>query len=252
MGRLGYMYNDLEGILEAFRLLDVEGVFTHFAKADEKDKTFTFLQLERFKKVLVEIEKAGFMPRYRHARNSAAIIDIEGNGLNLARAGIAMYGLYPSDEVDRTNVNLKQAMSLYSEVSNVKEVNGGMGISYNHRFVAEKKTNVATLPIGYADGYMRILTGRTFVFAKGEKRDVIGTICMDQMMFDATGLDIKVGDKVEILGDNITVDEIAKLAGTINYEVLTSISRRVPRVYLKNGKTVYKVCRILPTGLQDE
>lgn len=248
MTRLGMMptldtIHAIEKMTE-LEYLEVEGMYTHFARADETDKTATRAQVEHFEFVKQGLAKQGVVLPICHVSNSAAIIDMPEYNYDMVRAGIMLYGLYPSEEVSHTNVKLKQVMSLHAKVSRVQEVNEGVGVSYGHKFVTEKKTQIASLPIGYADGYSRSLTGSAEVIIKGQNKivPVIGRICMDQCMIDTTGLNINIGDEVILMGEegtsNVDIDHIAKLLNTINYEVVCMINKRVPRVYTRAGETI--------------
>jgi alanine racemase len=220
----------------------VEGMFTHFAVADEVEKEFTYEQARKFKFICDEIEKEDINIPIKHVSNSAAIIDLPDLNYNMVRAGIMLYGLYPSDEVDKNRVNLKEVMSLKVKISHVKEVEAGIGISYGLIYKTDKPTKIATLPIGYADGYTRLLSGKAKVLVKDKKVPVVGRICMDQCMIDVTGIDVNRGDIVILFGSNgnnsISIDEVAKGVDTINYEIVCMISKRVPRVYVKNNQIV--------------
>jgi len=240
MGRIGLRPNEesaavVQKIL-ALAGLEVEGIFTHFAKADEAVKTFTQRQLELFRTFVdrVEQENSYTFP-LKHAANSAATIDHPESYLDMVRPGIILYGLKPSDEVQLARIELRQAMSLRARVSHVKTVPAGTPISYGGIYTTKAETQIASMPLGYADGYTRLLSGKAKVLCQGQKLPVVGRICMDQTMFEAAGLDVKPGDIVTLLGkdgDNfLSVDELAQELGTINYEIVCMISARVPRVY---------------------
>ena len=220
----------------------MEGIFTHFATADEKDKSYTKLQYNRFMSIIEKLEEKGLNIPVKHVSNSAAIIDFEEYNLDMVRGGIMIYGLWPSDEVNKEKVDLKPAMTLKARISNVKEVPKGTGISYGQIFVTEKESKIATIPIGYADGYTRLLAGKAEVFVKDRKVPVVGRICMDQCMIDVTDIDdVIVGDEVVLFGyeeEYPHVDEIANKLNTINYEIVCMVGRRVPRVYIQNGNIV--------------
>ena len=221
----------------------IEGIFTHFAVADTLDKTYTEGQYERFTWICGELERENVKINVKHCGNSAAIIDLPNMHLNMVRAGIILYGLKPSDEVMLDKIELKQVMSLKVRITHVKEIEAGQSVSYGRRFIAEKKSKIASLPIGYADGYTRMLSGKAEALVKGRRVPVVGRICMDQCMIDVTGIeDVKVGDEVVLFGKQgegfIHIDELAEKLDTINYEIVCMISRRVPRVYVRNGKIV--------------
>lgn len=247
MGRLGFLPDDraVESITNICKLknIEVEGIYTHLALADEKDKTFTLLQMERFQWVIKALEEQGVNIPIKHISNSAAIIDLDDFNLDMVRAGIMLYGLYPSNEVNKLKVNLKPAMTLKCRVSNVKEMCAGNGISYGHIYKTDKTAKIATLTIGYADGFTRMLSGKGEVSINGKRVPIIGRICMDQSMIEVTGTeDVKVGDEVIIFGDGSNnsphIDEVATMLNTINYEIVCMVGRRVPRVYVSNGEIV--------------
>ena len=221
----------------------IEGIFTHFAVADAIDKEYTKGQYEKFNWICGELEKENVKINVRHCGNSATIIDLPDMHMNVVRAGIMLYGLKPSDEVMLDKLELKQVMSLKVRISHVKEIEAGKSVSYGRKFIAEKKSMIASLPIGYADGYTRMLSGKAEALVKGRRVPVTGRICMDQCMIDVTGIeDVKVGDEAVLFGKQgdgfIHIDELAEKLGTINYEIVCMISKRVPRVYIKDGKIV--------------
>jgi alanine racemase len=247
MGRLGFLPNkeSVEEIVKISKLpnLKIEGVYTHFATADEKDKSATRLQYSRFMKIIEELKNRGIHIPIKHVSNSAAIIDFPEYNLDMVRAGIILYGLYPSDEVNRNKMVLKPAMTLKAKVSNVKEVPKGTGISYGQVFVTERKSKIATIPIGYADGFTRLLTSKGEAFIKGKRVPIVGRICMDQCMLDVTEIDnISIGDEAVLFGYGEEgyphIDEIANKLNTINYEVICMMGRRIPRVYIQNKKII--------------
>ena len=247
MNRLGMQYNDetIDSILEMSQLkgLIIEGVFTHFAMADEIDKEFTIQQVEKYNDIINKLENRGLTIPIKHVSNSAAIIDLPQFNMDMVRAGIMLYGLYPSKDVNKNNVKLKEVMTLKAKISQVKEIGEGYGVSYGLKYKCTKKTLVATLPIGYADGFTRMLSGKASVMVKGMKAPIIGNICMDQCLVDVTGLDVKMGDEVILFGGNdangISIDSVSDLLNTINYEIVCMIDKRVPRVYIENNKETY-------------
>jgi len=221
----------------------IEGIFTHFAVADALDKAYTEEQYAKFTWICEELERENVKINVKHCGNSATIIDLPNMHLNMVRAGIILYGLKPSDEVMLDKIELKQVMSLKVRISHVKEIEAGQSVSYGRRFIAEKKSKIASLPIGYADGYTRMLSGKAEALVNGRRVPVVGRICMDQCMVDVTGIeDVKVGDEAVLFGKQgegfIHIDELAEKLDTINYEIVCMISRRVPRVYVKDGKIV--------------
>lgn len=244
MRRLGFNWEDYNKILSIFKYehIKFEGIYTHFAKADEKDKAFTIKQFNRFNLVINELEKNKIKVPIKHVSNSAAIIDLPEFSYDMVRAGIMLYGVYPSDEVGRDNVNLKPVMTFKTRVGHVKYIDENEGVSYGLIYKADRHMKVATLPVGYADGYSRLLTSKAEVLIKSSRREIIGRICMDQLMIDLGKSKAQVGDEVVLFGYNekeeLSVDEVAKWLNTINYEVLCMISRRVPRVYIKSGEIV--------------
>lgn len=247
MGRIGFPADEksAEAIERISRLENVcmEGMFTHFAKADEADKTYTLKQHEKFVRMKTEMEKRGVDIRYFDCDNSAGIIDFPDMKHDLARAGISTYGMYPSDEVDKEAVDLKPALSLISHVSYVKEVEAGTAISYGGTFVAEKKMKVATIPVGYGDGYPRALSNRGEVLIHGKRARILGRVCMDQFMVDVTDIpETKFMDRVVLVGtdeeDRISVEELSDLSGRFNYEFVCCLGKRIPRVYRQNGEIV--------------
>lgn len=246
MSRIGYIPCE-EAVKEVSEInklsnVHIKSIFTHFAKADYRDKTFAEKQLEEFIGFVKQLEDVGVHIPIHQCANSAAMMEMKETSMNLARAGISMYGLYPSEEMDHEAMKLEQAMSIYSHVVHVKEIEAGRGISYGQTFVAKKKMKIATIPVGYGDGYQRNLSNKGYVLIHGQKANIVGRICMDQFMVDVTGMDVRVGDKVTLVGEDgeekILIDELALLAGTFNYEFVCDISKRIPRVYLKDGKIV--------------
>lgn len=246
MSRIGFQANEItiEEIKEIFHLpnLKVEGIFTHFAVADERDKTFTYKQFQQFMFLVNALEKDGYTIPIKHVSNSAAIIDLPEMNLDMVRAGIMLYGLYPSDDVKKENVDLKQVMELKARVSHVKTLPKDRGVSYGLKYKTDQERRIITLPIGYADGFTRMLTNKAEVIAKGHKIPIVGRICMDQCMADATAIDINRGDEVTLFSSDPTsgntIDDIAAKLGTINYEIVCMIGKRVPRVYMENNNLV--------------
>ncbi len=247
MSRLGFQPNEESAKkikeIAQFPNLEVEGLFTHFAVADEADKTFTKLQYERFIKFSRMLEKEGIRIPIKHASNSAAIIDLPEMHLDMVRAGVIVYGLYPSEQVHKGSLNLKPALSLRARITHVKEVDQGIGISYGLKYTTSRKSKIATLPIGYADGFTRMLSGKGEALVRGHKVPIVGTICMDQCMIDVTGIeDVKRDDEVILIGTDgvhtISAEDVAKKLGTIGYEIICMVGRRVPRVYIKGNQIV--------------
>lgn len=247
MGRIGFLPTDenVKKVCEINKLkgLEILGIFTHFATADEKDKEYTHLQFKKMKDFIEKLEKNNVNIPLKHVSNSGAIIDMPDTFLDAVRAGIILYGYYPSDEVNKDKLKLKPVLTLKTKVSHVKELDKDMYVSYGRKFKTERKTIVATLPIGYADGYSRALSNKAKVIINGKFAKVIGRVCMDQCMIDVTDVgEVKVGDEVILLGESnglkYNADDIATDLETINYEVLCMIKQRIPRVYLKNGEKI--------------
>lgn len=222
----------------------VEGVFTHFARADEMDKTSASKQLARFLSFIEQIETGlGYHIPVRHCSNSAGIVELPEANLDAVRAGITLYGLWPSSEVSRTIVSLRPVLSLKSHVVYVKEVEAGVPISYGGTYITPDKTLVATIPVGYGDGYPRSLSGIGYVLIKGRKAPILGRVCMDQFMVDVSHIpDVEPGDEVTLIGkdkeEEITMEMLGDLSGRFNYELACDLGKRIPRVYLKEGKIV--------------
>lgn len=249
MGRIGFLPGDdtVKTINEVYNLegLEVIGIYSHFSTSDEKDKSYANEQLFKFKKVMADLKALGIEIPLKHISNSGAIIDMPETYLNGVRPGIILYGYYPSKEVSNDNLSVKPALTLKAKVAHVKELHKDMYISYGKTFKTNKKTIVATLPIGYGDGYPRALSENAKVIVNGKFASILGRICMDQCMIDVTDIEnIKTGDEVIILGGEgdlkFNADDMAEALGTINYEILCRIKSRIPRVYIKN-KEVFKV-----------
>lgn len=249
MGRIGFLPGDdtVKIINEVYNLegLEVIGIYSHFSTSDEKDKTYANEQLFKFKKVMGDLKAIGIEIPLKHISNSGAIIDMPETYLNGVRPGIILYGYYPSNEVSKDTLSVKPALTLKAKIAHVKELHKDMYISYGKTFKTNKKTIVATLPIGYGDGYPRALSENAKVIVNGKFASILGRICMDQCMIDVTDIEnVKTGDEVIILGGEgdlkFNADDMAEALGTINYEILCRIKSRIPRVYIKN-KEVFKV-----------
>lgn len=249
MGRIGFLPTEksIEEIVRISKMdnLYLEGVFSHFACSDETDKQFTYKQQECFRSMLEKLEQRGVTFELRHISNSAAIIDMpdECSCFNGVRPGIILYGYYPSDEVKMDRISLKPVMSLKAKITDIKEVDAGTPISYGRKYYTKRKSIIATLPFGYADGFTRLLFEKMNVIAGGKLAPVVGRICMDQCMIDITDCgNLKIGDEVVVMGESNGIrnnaEDYATALGTISYEVLCMVSRRVPRVYIENGKIV--------------
>ena len=216
--------------------LQLEGIFTHFASADSADKSYTDEQLALFTGFLDRLQTAGLTFEIRHAANSGGIIDIPQTHLDMVRAGISLYGLYPSDEVRKSAITLTPALAWKARIVHIKQVPAGFHVSYGMTYRTEKPTTIATIPVGYGDGYSRLLSNRGSMLVGGRRVPIVGRVCMDLTMIDVGGIaDVAVDDEVVMLGrqgeEAVTADDIADLLGTINYEVVTAISARVPRVF---------------------
>ncbi|WP_458119733.1 alanine racemase [Paenibacillus sp. Z6-24] len=247
MGRLGLFPEEApDFIVKAFQVpvLEIEGMFTHFAKADEQDKSYTLMQYERFQQVDRELRRLGYTIPIIHTGNSAAAIDTPELSPQMIRVGIALYGLYPSTEVNKQVIDLTPIMTVKTAVSYLKTLPAGSGVSYGTRYFTGADEQIATLPIGYADGYSRMLSGKAQVLIRGHRVPVIGTICMDQCMvslksFAESAEEIQIGEEVVLIGRQqdqmITADDLASELGTINYEIICMLAARVPRVYYQNG-----------------
>lgn len=248
MGRLGYTYDsELSAVGQIcdtalISSLEIEGIFTHFAVSDcgEKGRAFTVAQYRKFNEIIEALESRGVTFKYKHCSNSAATVGYPEMEMNMIRAGLILYGLTPSDEVG-CNDEFKAVMSLKSVVSHIKEIGIGDTVSYGCDFVADRTMRIATVPMGYADGFERSnAKNNVFLTVKGKKAPIIGRICMDQLMLDVTGIeDVKLGDEVTVFGNGEncnSADDIASANGTINYEVVCSVGKRVPRVFVKDGK----------------
>lgn len=244
MGRIGFLPSEKEQALQvlSFKGLQLEGVFTHFACADCSDGTYTKMQAERFDEFVTYLRANGANIPLVHADNSGGVLS-GGHGGDMARCGIIVYGLYPSEEVQRS-VALEPALSWRTLVTHIKELPKGSRISYGGEYVAKKVIKIATIPVGYADGYPRILSGRACALVCGRRAPIVGRICMDQMMLDVTDIEgVRLRDEVALLGcqgeESIRAEELAALAGTVNYELLCGISERVKRVYIRaDGRQV--------------
>lgn len=248
MGRIGLCdiseLNEILDILKDRPEIAFEGIFTHFAKADYVDKSFTETQLEKFSSFVNTAKSAGFTPLV-HCANSAAIVDLKESHFDMVRLGISLYGYYPSKEVIKENVKYMPAMTVKTKIVFLKDVKAGTGIGYGLTYTTEKDSRIATLPVGYGDGYNRLLSnkGRVIVISGGKSyyADIVGRVCMDQTMIDVTHIpDIKLGDEVILLGryeeKHFDADDMAEICGTISYEILLDFNYRVPRFFIGNDE----------------
>lgn len=247
MSRVGFQVNEFSvseiKTIAALPNIEIRGMFTHFAVSDMKDKTFTRQQYGHFRWMCKRMEEEGIHIALRHCCNSAAVLELPEYYCDMVRPGIIMYGCEPSPDVDIKPYDLRPVMSLRCCIAHVKLIDAGATVSYGRHYTAPSRRKIATLPVGYADGYSRILSGKVDVLYHGHRVPQVGAICMDQCMIDVSGeANVHAGDEVVLFGRQgdsfIPIEEIAAACGTINYEIMCDISRRVPRVYMKNGKVV--------------
>lgn len=244
MSRLGFQTEEssVDSIEKIYNLpnINIIGIYTHFALADEKDKSFTHSQFEKFMYIVNSLEDRGIKVPIKHVCNSAGIIDFPQYHLDMVRSGIILYGHYPSDDVKKELLPLKPLMTLKTSISHIKTLEPNRGISYGLKYTTTNYSKIATIPIGYADGFTRMLSGNANVKIEEVLVPVIGRICMDQCMLNVDDLEINVGDEVKIFGEDvdIRIERFANMLGTINYELLCMISRRVPRVYLEGNRVL--------------
>ncbi len=240
MNRIGFYWNeqsidDIEAISK-MEHIDLEGCFSHFSCADMTDKTFSKMQMQVYDDFMATFDKRGITIPIKHLSNSAGIMEFDSHRFNMVRSGIITYGLYPSDEVDKTALQLRPALQWKTHVIHVKTVGAGAAVSYGATYVTDRQTKIATISIGYADGYPRALSNKGRVLIHGQSAPIIGRVCMDQIMVDVTHIpDVKVEDVVTLVGPDgdeyISVEEAAELSGSFNYEFICDISKRVPRIY---------------------
>lgn len=248
MGRIGFLPNE-ESLQEIFNIsklpnIEIVGLFTHFSCADDFDKTYSQLQIKKYNEFNEKLLNLGINIPIKHLSNSAAVIDLPAVHYNAVRPGIILYGYYPSQEVQKDKIKVNPVMSIKANIVHIKTLGKGEYISYGRTFITKRESIIATLPIGYADGFTRLLFEKAKVIVGGKLAPVVGRICMDQCMIDITDIEgVKVGDEVILIGEDeynnvITADDIANQLGTISYEVVCAVSKRVPRVYKKGGKIV--------------
>ena len=249
MSRIGFQATeadaDICAAIAALPGLEPEGIFSHFATADCEDLSRSRQQRERFDRFCAMLEQRGVKLPIRHMNNSAGLMNFDRH-YGMVRAGIVLYGMYPSAEVDPNLLSLRPALQWLSRVTHVKTLPAGREISYGGTYVTTRETVVATVPVGYADGYRRSLSGKFHVLIRGRKAPILGRICMDQLMVDVTGIpDVTPGDRVTLVGtdgeESISMEEISAVADSFNYEFVCGISRRVPRIYTSGGKTIHSV-----------
>ncbi|MCC3145260.1 alanine racemase [Halanaerobium sp. Z-7514] len=239
MNRVGVNYKKALALLKKINKLpnlEIEGIMTHFARADELEKEYTLIQWERFNNLLEELKKEEIEIPIKHCANSAAVIDFPEFALDMVRVGIMIYGLKPSPDL-KNNFNLKPVLTWKCRIVRLKDVPAGEGVSYGSDYITPQKEKIATLPLGYADGYARILGNKASVLIKAKRAPIRGRICMDQFMVDVSGIEgVELGEEVVLIGRQndsiITADQLAELAATINYEIVSRISKRVARIYL--------------------
>jgi len=228
----------------SFEMLEIEGIFTHFAKADEADKTSAEIQIDLFSQFLNGIEaETGFRIPIRHCSNSAGILELRRANMDMVRAGITMYGLWPSDEVSRSSISLRPVLSLKSRLVCVKELEAGVRVSYGGTYMTDSTMRIGTVPVGYGDGYPRGLSNKGYVLIRGKRAPILGRVCMDQFMVGLKEIpEAENGTEVTLIGadgeDRLTMEELGALSGRFNYEFACNLGKRIPRVYRKNGHIV--------------
>jgi len=224
--------------------IEVEGIFTHFATSDYADKRYAYEQLEKFQKFCLEAEERFHINfAVKHCSNSAGIIEMREANMDVVRAGITLYGLSPSDEVEKDIVKFEPALSFKSTIVYVKTIPAGTAVGYGRTYIADKERTIATIPLGYGDGYPRGMSNKGYVLIHGKRAPIIGRVCMDQFMVDVTDIPgTAVNDEVTLIGtdgaETITMEEIGEVSGRFNYELACNLGKRVPRVYKKNGKVI--------------
>lgn len=243
MSRIGFQVTeenaDIIAQIAALPNINIEGIFTHFARADEVSKEPAYAQMALFQEMIDMLEERGIKIPLHHCSNSAGIVEIPDANMSMVRAGITMYGLWPSEDVRKDIIDIHPVMSLRSHIVFIKELEAGRQISYGGIYVTDTKRRIATIPVGYGDGYARSLSNKGYVLIHGKKAPICGRICMDQFMVDITDIpEAKEGDRVTLLGQDhdacITLEELGNLSGRFNYEFACLITPRVPRVYFKN------------------
>ena len=226
--------------------IKIEGLFTHLSCADMTDKAYTESQMERYDHFVQLLDATGIEIPVKHICNSAAIMEYDDYRYDMTRAGIILYGMYPSDEVDFSNLELTPAMSWYSHVVNIMEPEMERGVSYGATYVVNHPCRLATVSVGYADGYPRSLSNKGYVLIRGKKAPILGRVCMDQFMVDVTQIEgVSFGDKVTMIGKDgneiLPVEVLSELSGRFNYEFVCDLGKRIPRVYVRDGKIAEQV-----------
>ena len=247
MGRIGFLPSE-ESIEEVYRIsklpnIKIEGLFSHFCTADETNKEYSHMQFKKYNLFYEKLVSKDIKINMRNIANSAAIMELPETHYDATRPGIILYGYYPSNEVNEELLTIKPVLTWKANIVYIKTLEKDQYIGYGRKFKTERKSIIATLPVGYADGYTRMMSGKAKVIINGKFAPVVGNICMDQCMIDITDIgDVKVGDEVILMGNNgnlkFNADDLASILGTINYEVICMISKRVPRVYIKNGNVI--------------
>lgn len=247
MSRIGFPDNeesaDIVKAISELPGVETEGLFTHFARADERDKSPARDQLERYLAFSELLKAKGVKIGLHHCSNSAGIFDLQEANLDAVRAGVSIYGMYPSEDVNKFAVPIAPVLSLKSHVVYIKDIEPGTAVSYGGTFVAEKPTRVATIPVGYGDGYPRSLSGKGWVLIRGQQAPILGRVCMDQFMVDVTHIpEAREGDMVTLIGSDggreITMEDLGELSGRFNYELACDIGKRVPRRFWRNGRVI--------------
>ena len=255
MSRIGFQTTEADADIcaQIAKLPNIipEGIFSHFATADCADLSRSHAQAEKFRHFCDMLKERGVDVPVRHMDNSAGLMNFDDHH-QMVRAGIVTYGMYPSDEVNPADLPLKPALQWISRITHLKTLPAGREISYGGTFVTTRETRIATVPVGYADGYRRSLSGKFYVLIRGQKAPILGRVCMDQMMVDVTDIPgVTSRDQVVLVGrsgdEEITMEQIAAAADSFNYEFVCGISRRVPRIYSRSGKTVHSVHYLLDT-----
>jgi len=243
MNRTGIYYKDAVKEIKkivALKNLKITGIFSHFAEAEKKNREFSIEQKRRYDTIINNLKKNGITFTYRHLANSSGMVNIKKTHYNMVRPGIMLYGQYTDRWLSRF-LKVKPIMSLKSRVGQIKNLKKGDSVSYGRNFIADKNMKIATVLIGYGDGYTRLLSNKGYMFIRGKKAKIVGNVCMDLTMVDISDIDgVKVGDEVEVLGDNVSLDEISKLTGLLNYEIMTGIGPRVPRIFVRFNKIYYQ------------
>lgn len=243
MSRLGFKgidesVNSVEKIFYINNIC-IEGIYSHFATSDERSKDYSYEQIKKFDEVVGALDSKGIRIPLIHFSNSAGIIDLPGSYYNCVRPGIVLYGLYPSEEVNKANIELQPVKSFKTKVSNINRIARGESVSYGRTYIAERERTIATIAVGYGDGYTRLLSNKGEVLIKGQRAKIVGNVCMDQCMVDVTHIpEVEIGDEVLLYGSSLPIEEVASWAGTINYEITCMTKARVPILYFQENKVI--------------